>query len=231
VLAARLFLSRDAQTTGIMTEDDSIKFDCQYCGQSIEAPLSMRGMELDCLACTRTIRVPEANSTSASLYKGKTGLAIQLSIVAAILLFGSVLYFQSRLLSATNSLAQNLDKKKGWDYRVVEVENIAGYMKESAFEEMKTNGAEWMEHSRQADNTSGDFNFDTIIQMGKYGADLAAIGREGWELVAAVPQMETLPLVEYQDGTIFNPATGRLDPNIQKFNNIRTKKIVLIFKK
>ncbi|HEY2329170.1 MAG TPA: hypothetical protein VGI63_05095 [Verrucomicrobiae bacterium] len=118
-----------------------------------------------------------------------------------------------------------------WEYKVVQVENYARQLKDSAFAEMRTNQALGLQHWRDAWNDRGNFYLDSLGAGNDYSVDFSQLGSDGWELVAALPQTETLPGVEYQDGSTFNPNTEKLDPNIQKFNNMRTGKIIFIFKR
>lgn len=39
-----------------MLDEDVIKFECPHCCQSIEAPTSMRGMEVECPGCTKKVK-------------------------------------------------------------------------------------------------------------------------------------------------------------------------------
>jgi hypothetical protein len=117
-----------------------------------------------------------------------------------------------------------------WEYKVVTVDNFARYMEQAAFEEMRTNGADWEQHDRDAKSGAGDFHLDGSTQTDTM-IDLNQIGADGWELVAAIPQTETLPGVDFDDGTVYNPDTGKLDPKISRFDNTRTGKIILIFKR
>ena len=43
---------------GKMPKEDSVKFECPHCAQSIEAPAEMRGVETQCPACGKPVTVP-----------------------------------------------------------------------------------------------------------------------------------------------------------------------------
>jgi len=113
-----------------------------------------------------------------------------------------------------------------WEYKVVTVKNFEYYMQEEAYK----NGTD-LDKIRNAKSGAGDFQLVVTGPSWKgsdYGVDLNALGQEGWELVSAVPQAETVPDAE----------TGeRWDPNkasfssYRSFNNVRTGKVILIFKR
>ena len=141
---------------------------------------------------------------------------------------GIALYSQREQLDAIRFLTKSIAVKR-WEYKIVEVDNFAHYLKDEAFKEFDTNAALGLKDVRSADSSAGTFGLD--YENGKYGIDLPQLGADGWELVSAVPLLETLPWVEYQYGTIYNSDTHQLDPNIQKFNNIRTGEIRLVLKR
>ena len=65
---------------GNMQNDDTIKFACSHCGQSIEAPAAMRGKEIDCPGCWRKVTVCEslsAGELSASKENTKSEAAVE----------------------------------------------------------------------------------------------------------------------------------------------------------
>ena len=207
-----------------MPVDNSIHFECPYCGQSIEAPAAMRGMEVDCPSCTRKVKVQSTEvktgasdvrpPPTASPPKGSPMIAI--AVVGMLGIGGCVLYLQNQQLAAVNLLSQKGEARR-WDYKVVEVENFNHHMKEVAFNEFLTNEAEGSKHIHFAEDDPGDFHLDSGGSADKYGADLYQLGSDGWELVSAVPQSETLPGVETSLG--------------DKYNNVRTGKIILILKR
>lgn len=116
-----------------------------------------------------------------------------------------------------------------WEYKVVEVDNFEGEMKADAHREMLTNAPDWLQHSRAADSASGNFVLNGSAAMGKYGAPLYDLGYDGWELVSAIPQTETIPDAEKFHGQDF--IAGKLQDGYTHFSNIRTGKIILIFKR
>jgi hypothetical protein len=152
---------------------------------------------------------------------------------AIVLIIGAlVLFLQTQQLAAIKMLVHKDDgRKRGWEYKVVEVENFDKYMEQAAFEETLTNAPSGLDHSRDANNSQGEFHLDGGSQMGKYGADLYQLGMDGWELVAAVPQEETVAGAEYYDGDTFNTTANSFDKVYKKFNNVRTGRIILILKR
>jgi hypothetical protein len=103
-----------------------------------------------------------------------------------------------------------------WEYKVIEVENFEHSMKEQAEAESSTNIDQAIKDENYANADAGDFNLNIVgaESLGwkeKYAADLDKLGKDGWELVAAIPQTETL--------------------KAEDFSNTRTGKIILIFKR
>ena len=107
-----------------------------------------------------------------------------------------------------------------WEYKVVEVANYARYQAMEALFESDTNSALGKFHLNLAERRDGSFEFgasyDTNKTYEKYDVDFYRLGSDGWELVAAVPQLETEPSAQYRN---------------TRFNNTRTGKIILIFKR
>jgi len=101
-----------------------------------------------------------------------------------------------------------------WEYKVVEVENYAHGQAIKALYESDTNVDLGVEHLLFANSHDGSFGFSGGYD--KYSVDLYKLGSDGWELVAAVPQLETEPSAQYRN---------------TRFNNTRTGKIILIFKR
>src|SRR5580698_9433543 len=135
------------------------------------------------------------------------------------------------LLSGCKKPASSTATEQRWEYKVVEVKNFAGYMKTAAYQEMTTNAPNWEDHERAADSGAGDFHLDSNSQMGEYGADMYQLGADGWELVSAVPQIETIPDAKSFHGQDFDASTGKLVDGYTHFTNTRTGKIILIFKR
>jgi hypothetical protein len=79
---------------------------------------------------------------------------------------------------------------------------------------MQTNVTQGLKDVHQAESGAGGFDFAGKLEF--YGADLQQLGADGWELVSAVPQIETIPGAQATD---------------LRFSNMRTGKIILIFKK
>lgn len=97
-----------------------------------------------------------------------------------------------------------------WEYKVVEVENFEHSMYDDAFK----NGVD-LEKVHAAESGAGDFHLDVdsanAKEFGKYGLDINMLGQQGWELISAIPQTETI--------------------KADSFINTRTGKIILIFKR
>jgi hypothetical protein len=110
-------------------------------------------------------------------------------------------------------MASTAKQKTQWDYKIITVENFAHALHESAMQEQQTNTILGGRHLLYADNNGGDFDFNTD---GKTGADFFQLGEDGWELVAAIPQTETVQSMN--------------DVGVPQAN-IRTGKIILIFKR
>lgn len=116
-------------------------------------------------------------------------------------------------------------KIQKWEYKVVQVENYAHYTEKMAvLNVMKTNSDLATIEIQYAEKDCGSFDFDSTYLNEKYGdqyaVDFDKLGADGWELISAVPKLETLPNVEY--GSEVNPHT---------FNNTRTATIILLFKR
>lgn len=93
-----------------------------------------------------------------------------------------------------------------WEYKTVEYEN---YADADTVPMIQTNLDLYQEHRTMA----GGFGFESPASFPK--VNLSDLGRDGWELVSAVSQVETM-----------EDAGTRI-----RFNNIRTGKVTLIFKR
>ena len=123
---------------------------------------------------------------------------------AGIILAAALLCGCTKIPSPTTpSIPTAPAKAVRWEYKIVTVKNFAGYMKSAAYQEMTTNGPDWEKHSRSADSDDGNFTLDGSSKMGDYGSDIYQLGQDGWELVAAVPQTETVPDAEKFHGQDF----------------------------
>lgn len=54
-----------------------INFDCPHCGQNLDAPEDLAGVEIECPACSKTVAIPgregvEADAMPEDLQKGST---------------------------------------------------------------------------------------------------------------------------------------------------------------
>lgn len=116
-----------------------------------------------------------------------------------------------------------------WEYEVITVENTEHWYWQMSYHEMETNSAGALEHMRANKADAGGFSLDFATK--DYGADIRAEGRDGWELVSAVPQLETVPDAEYDAGDTYNADTGKFTPRRLPFANVRTGKVILIFKR
>ena len=109
-----------------------------------------------------------------------------------------------------------------WEYKTMEISNSLNDHHAS------TTDTNFLEEYRSEKSDAGDFDFDSSVAQ-KYGVALRDYGNDGWELVAAIPQAETVPQAEYWDGHDFSHDPPR---DIYKsFSNFRTAKIILIFKR
>jgi hypothetical protein len=106
------------------------------------------------------------------------------------------------------------NKTQQWEYKTVEVENYAHGQAIKALYESETNLDLMVKHLFFANSHDGSFEFSGGYD--KYSVDLYKLGSDGWELIAAVPQLETEPNAQYEN---------------TRFNNTRTGKIILIFKR
>jgi hypothetical protein len=107
-----------------------------------------------------------------------------------------------------------------WEYRVEEVSNSEDYNIRAAFQEVKTNIIAAERHLGAAQRNAGGFILVTSPGDGwrrDSAIDISKIGAEGWELVSAIPQCETIYATD--------------DITEQKYPNVRTGKIILIFKR
>jgi len=110
-----------------------------------------------------------------------------------------------------------------WEYKIVMVENFEHAMRHFASAELRTNIDLGLQHLQQSDAAAGNFVLDTgnaEMNENNSGVDTYKLGNEGWELVSAVPQIETIPDAKFSVGRDYKP-----------FVNIRTGKIILIFKR
>lgn len=108
------------------------------------------------------------------------------------------------LLCGCNKPSQPTVQK--WEYKVVEKENFEHQMADLAFKEMVTNGAAWQADTASAINNTGTFLLDV---------DLAEQGKQGWELVSAIPLTETTHPVAHDE----------------IIAAVRTGEVILIFKR
>jgi hypothetical protein len=122
------------------------------------------------------------------------------------------------LVTSTALLCGCGQKPSHWDYKVVTVENHAH---KAAIDAMIGPSTNALDQWRAAKRDDGDF----------YDLDIDELGHKGWELVSALPQTETVPDADFDDTPVYNPTTQQMDPNRVRFSNIRTGKIVLIFKR
>jgi hypothetical protein len=93
-----------------------------------------------------------------------------------------------------------------WEYKMVALENYEHEAAHAAYKGMDTNQKQGLYEMQQADGSAGDFSFTKEVKE---------LGRDGWELVAAVPQTETID-AKFRAGSSAN---------------IRTGKILLVFKR
>jgi len=118
----------------------------------------------------------------------------------------------------------------GWEYKVVSVENSDHGIVNSASAMMQTNVVAALKAVRLAKADAGSFHLESGPN-GEYSDYINVLGAQGWELVSAVPQIETIPDAEQEVGTAFNPDTKTLASSFFRFSNVRTGRIILIFKR
>ncbi len=96
-----------------------------------------------------------------------------------------------------------------WEYKTVTIDNLAADAAFLLLNDKAKSATEAMKGYDSANASPGTFNLETPTVLGITNTpdSLNHLGREGWELVSAVPQIETLK------------------------SNIRTGKIILIFKR
>jgi hypothetical protein len=107
-----------------------------------------------------------------------------------------------------------------WEYRVEEVENYETTDAYNAVQEMKTNPIMGNARYELAQSVGGIFHFSHPPRPGSgphSALDISALGAEGWELVSAIPQGETTYATDFSTH--------------QNYPNVRTGKIILIFKR
>lgn len=96
-------------------------------------------------------------------------------------------------------------KTRLWEYKVVELENSAHHL--------VAGSVDLSGKYLDAQKEPGDFKLDSLEAPDAFNTDLNNLGSDGWELIAAVPQTETEHPVDKSP------------------SNIRTGKIILIFKR
>lgn len=109
-----------------------------------------------------------------------------------------------------------------WEYKEVVVENRLDT------EHLDLNSTNFLDAYRYEKSDPGDFDFDSP-EPRKYHQALDDYGADGWELVSAVPMTETIPKAEYSTGFDYSRTPPIED--FKPFINIRTGKIILIFKR
>ncbi|HEX5398842.1 MAG TPA: hypothetical protein VFY06_07325 [Verrucomicrobiae bacterium] len=102
-------------------------------------------------------------------------------------------------------------KVQQWEYEILEVDNFAHFEQQQAETEMLTNIDQAVSNINDAKQSAGEFHLDNAAQQDHYNTWLTKSGLQGWELVSAIPQTETM--------------------NGKDFKNVRTGKIILIFKR
>ena len=120
------------------------------------------------------------------------------------------------------------NKIQRWEYKVVSVECYAHHMAHMAMLQLGTNSDWAFQQMSSAESLSGFFDivsFPSVHDYSsdlpeRYSPDLPKLGSDGWELVSAVPLLETMPRAEY----------GRGDQT-KVYSNMRTGEIILIFKR
>lgn len=110
-----------------------------------------------------------------------------------------------------------------WEYKVVTFENFEHHMHELADQEFTTNTDLGLQDLVYADRDAGDFHLDffptNVADLNNsMSTDIYSLGNQGWELVSAVPQTETI----YAKDDVGSS---------REYSNVRTGKIILIFKR
>ena len=96
----------------------------------------------------------------------------------------------------------------------------------------KTNWDERLEMERSIKSALGNFELnlaaETVASFGDCGLDISSLGRQGWELVSCIPQLETIPDAEYLAGLDYSGTSSSPKKVYKPFTNVRTERIILI---
>ncbi|HEY1718543.1 MAG TPA: hypothetical protein VGH42_09670 [Verrucomicrobiae bacterium] len=121
-------------------------------------------------------------------------------------------------------------KQVRWEYKMITIENNAHGEATRASQKNPMD----IEMYDGALSDSGSFDLDELDAATKEHPELFSVdraGKDGWELVSAIPQIETIAGAKFISGTDYDPASGKVTPHKEIFSNTRTGKIVLIFKR
>jgi hypothetical protein len=124
---------------------------------------------------------------------------------------------------------------KKWEYKVVEFRNSEGIATTELFLSKTNSTHEWLTKLDEANSSAGLFSLEMMPPIAgikgntTISPDLDTMGKEGWELVAAVPQIETIAGAKFPDGIDYSD--GKAVEKQSTFSNTRTASIFLIFKR
>lgn len=107
--------------------ENTIKFECPSCGQSIEAPTAMLGMEVECPGCAKKVKVQTSKLPD---QKPETRIPLECWRVAMIFIVAFPLLVGGVYLG--NRLSQ--PRKTGWMY-IVDVSASPDFKGENQFKE------------------------------------------------------------------------------------------------
>ena len=186
----------------------TVKFNCPACDQPIETTEEQAREGVRCPNCNtgfvpekfKTVNLPPPTPPPKPAQSPKSERKRRPKfLVASMLIVSAILVYQQREeINATQMVADKLQvPTTKWEYEVVMVENYNHTDEQRAF---ATNGLKEVEF---LNGDPGDFYFDSSLM----GVDLSKYASDGWELVAAVPQLET---VRYVSDSPFNVRTGKI---------------------
>jgi hypothetical protein len=202
-----------------------VKFNCPACDQSIETTEEAAQEGVRCPNCG-TGFVPEkfkkvkpvpppasppppATSPKLAPLSKPERKPRSTNLIALILIVSAILIYQQREeITATKMVADKLQTPATkWEYKVVEIENS----KEKNLDDALTNNPPDIDKMMKSEEGAGFLMFYEAHDYSGLPVNLIELGHDGWELVSAVPQVETV--VPYSSP------------------NVRTKEVILLFRR
>jgi hypothetical protein len=105
-----------------------------------------------------------------------------------------------------------------WEYRAITLFN-SDY---TAAQKIDPKSETWVQDLQHAKASSGRFEFDE--------AELNDLGKDGWELVSCIPEVETIPDAKTFAGADLSASLKLVERN-RDFTNIRVCRVTLLFKR